>query len=923
VNSTEEFLFPIGPVMRFSILIRRVFTLLILLSASGLIAEDLSWRVEFDDVVDSIPPARMEFVQGTDTLRLPYISNLDPNETHPEVTRVVFMVTGTLRNVDDYYQDIETGSRLSGVDDETLLFAPQFLTSADLDSFLLDESHLFWEYMGWRQGDLSDSTATHPRPWRLSSFAAADSILLRIAAGCPNLERIVIAGHSAGGQFANRMAAGSAAMDSLVGEGVAVRFVVGNPSTFLYLNEDRWVRGSAWEFAPPNAGETILCPGWNDYKYGLENPNEYMDQDAQVLLDRYESAEVVYFSGADDIQFNTTYLDKTCPAMFQGQMRLQRMQIYVRYLIHLYGLEVFQRHSVSIVQGVGHNHRQMFLSFCGLYYLFDKDGCVPLAPQMPWTELSPDIIQVSYANHGAWGDFDGDGFDDLALSGIGEENRLIHNLGGFAFEHLMEEPLGDPGAGLGCTWIDIDGDADLDLYLVNHPEANELFINEGPLGFNPAGVSPLDMDLETRDAVWLDYDSDGDLDLYMTRGASMSNLLLENNGGLFTDVTVEPLGGASDSRDASCCDVDLDGDLDIYICNFGVNRFLRNDGPAGFTEITGTPLSDAADANSASWGDFDGDGDPDLFLANNSGLDRLLRNEGDCVFIDVSDLLPYEGSSSRTAAWGDFDNDGWVDLCIGDYLYDNRLLRNTGGIGFELESFPLLDDHHPTVSVSWADCDHDGDLDLYYGKTLRLNRLLRNELDTGAHWLQVDLLSGSENSFAVGARLELYSGGRWQSRQTGSDEGYLSQNTLTAEFGLGATVLVDTLRVFWPSGTVQESLLVDVDQRINLIEPGDPVDVDSGSPRVVKLMPPHPNPFNPATEFSFVLNESGSVTLGVFDLTGRRVREFYSGVRLEVGEHHLNWDGRSDAGNLVASGVYFLRMEVDGRVRIRKMTLLK
>ncbi len=878
---------------------------------------------EFDDIVDSIPPARVDFVQNGDTLRMPYLCNLDIDQTHPGVSHLIYMVHGTLRNVEDYYQDIVTAASLTGYQDESLLFSPQYLTAADLDTFQLDESHLYWEYMGWRQGDRSDSTEVKPRPWRLSSYAAADSILLHLAERLPDLERIVVAGHSAGGQFANRYAAGSTAMDSLAGEGIEVNFVVTNPSTFLYFNEDRWVREGGWLFMPPDAETIAECPDWNDYKYGLENLNMYMNQDLQVLRDRYFDARVVLFSGADDIQFNDQFLDKSCPALLQGQMRLQRMQVYSRYLNHFFGPDIFQRHRVSIVKGVGHNHRQMYLSPCGLHFLFDSGSCEPLDPAMPWTELSPDIIQVSYANHAAWGDYDGDGLDDLYLTGTGPENRLIRNSGGFGFTDVSAWPLHDDGTGLGVSWIDYDGDADLDLYLVNRNEANTLFRNDGELGFAAATQPPLDLGENNRDAAWADYDGDGDLDLYLTRDDYLDNLLLKNEEGAFTDVTAPPLGGAGYSRHASWCDVDLDQDPDLLVCDLGGTSLYRNDGQGAFTDVSDSLPGDTYQGFSASWGDFDGDGDPDLFLACESGADLLLRNEGDFSFSDASALLPYTESVARSATWGDYDNDGLLDLYLADYHSDNRLLRNTGEAGFEFDSFPILDDPDPTVSVTWCDVDLDGDLDLYIGKTLRLNRLLRNELESGAHWLQVDLVGDAPNVFALGARVELRSASGVQSRQVGSDGGYLSVNSYCAEFGLGADAVVDTLRVYWPSGAVQESLLVDVDQRIVLHEGGGTSVDEPSTPVAPVLLAPYPNPFNPSTKIRFFLPESGRVTLRIYDLAGRQLRELMPSANYDAGEHQVNWDARDDDGDRLSSGVYFLHLQADGRKLSRKLVLLK
>jgi hypothetical protein len=84
-----------------------------------------------------------------------------------------------------------------------------------------------------------------------------------------------------------------------------------------------------------------------------------------------------------------------------------------------------------------------------------------------------------------------------------------------------------------------------------------------------------------------------------------------------------------------------------------------------------------------------------------------------------------------------------------------------------------------------------------------------------------------------------------------------------------------------------------------------------------------PNPFNPTTRISFSVPEGvRHVDLTILDVSGRIVRRLVDGA-LSPGEHARAWDGRNEEGASVASGVYFLRLEVDDEVATRKMTLLK
>ncbi len=73
-----------------------------------------------------------------------------------------------------------------------------------------------------------------------------------------------------------------------------------------------------------------------------------------------------------------------------------------------------------------------------------------------------------------------------------------------------------------------------------------------------------------------------------------------------------------------------------------------------------------------------------------------------------------------------------------------------------------------------------------------------------------------------------------------------------------------------------------------------------------------PNPLNPKTTISFVLSQSGSVRLNVYDVSGRLVNTLADRV-MESGIHDVTWDGSSRSGGRVASGVYFYVLQTPER----------
>lgn len=98
--------------------------------------------------------------------------------------------------------------------------------------------------------------------------------------------------------------------------------------------------------------------------------------------------------------------------------------------------------------------------------------------------------------------------------------------------------------------------------------------------------------------------------------------------------------------------------------------------------------------------------------------------------------------------------------------------------------------------------------------------------------------------------------------------------------------------------------------------------VSDDNPAPLSLLHNHPNPFNPSTTLSFTLPDPGRVLLAVYDITGRKVRTLVS-ESWRAGSHTVIWDGRDDAGNAVASGVYLSRLTAGKYTATGKMLLLK
>ncbi|MBD3348358.1 MAG: hypothetical protein GF400_04065, partial [Candidatus Eisenbacteria bacterium] len=98
--------------------------------------------------------------------------------------------------------------------------------------------------------------------------------------------------------------------------------------------------------------------------------------------------------------------------------------------------------------------------------------------------------------------------------------------------------------------------------------------------------------------------------------------------------------------------------------------------------------------------------------------------------------------------------------------------------------------------------------------------------------------------------------------------------------------------------------------------------VDDQIPKTTVLYGNFPNPFNPSTRIAFSLPSPGQVELTIYDTSGRLVRRLVD-RHMDAGEVRVPWDGKTDDGSDVASGVYHYRLEAAGRVLGGRMLLLK
>lgn len=92
---------------------------------------------------------------------------------------------------------------------------------------------------------------------------------------------------------------------------------------------------------------------------------------------------------------------------------------------------------------------------------------------------------------------------------------------------------------------------------------------------------------------------------------------------------------------------------------------------------------------------------------------------------------------------------------------------------------------------------------------------------------------------------------------------------------------------------------------------------------VFDLRQNYPNPFNPTTTIQFELPVASRVTIDIYDILGRHVVGAYRNMPLPAGTHQFIWDATDAAGNSLASGIYFYRLQAGEFVKSRRMILLR
>ena len=435
------------------------------------------------------------------------------------------------------------------------------------------------------------------------------------------------------------------------------------------------------------------------------------------------------------------------------------------------------------------------------------------------------------------------------------------------------------GYGMGAAAGDINNDGLPDLYLTNLG-SNQMYLNKGDGTFvDVTKASGTDDTRWSTSAAFFDYDRDGWLDLIIVNYADFSltnspncyaattardyctprvfrspgNRLFHNKGnGTFADVTTSARVDKDFGHGLGVVTVDFndDGWIDTYVANDGdPNQLWIN-------QKNGTFINDALLAGAAvnrngqaeagmgvDAGDFDGNTTDDIFVTHlMDETNTLYVNLGQALFEDRTREAGLGMPGRRFTGFGtlffDYDNDSWLDLFVANgavqLLPDlirkkdpfplgqpNQLFRNAGKGNF-LEVVDQLGPEMLLLEVSrgaaFGDVDNDGDTDVLVSNNNGPVRLFINEVGNRNHWLGLRL-AGKNGRDMLGAQLEVVvSKGNVLRRRARTDGGYLSANDPRVLVGLGTTTGVQSVRVRWPGGTIEEWKDLPIDRYTTLKE---------------------------------------------------------------------------------------------------------
>ncbi len=453
------------------------------------------------------------------------------------------------------------------------------------------------------------------------------------------------------------------------------------------------------------------------------------------------------------------------------------------------------------------------------------------------TTAAAGIAVQAYGMGIAAGDFDNDGWTDLYITAVGR-NVLLENVGG-RFHDITAQAGVAGGAdqwSTCATWFDADTDGDLDLFVCNYvrwsrdiDRAQEFSLAGVGRAYGPprnfAGAAPL----------FFVNQGDG----RFTENAAAAGLVV-------TDPVTKAPGAKS--LGVALAHLDTDACLDLIVANDTVRNYAFRNRCDGTFEEVGTTLGLAYDGygNARSGMGIDiaevrDDGAPVVAIGNFANeMTAFFARQASGQFVDEAIAAGIGAPSRAFLTFGvlffDYDLDGRQDLLtINGHVEDQIALVQksqqhaqpaalywNAGPESATTFVPVAEKGALSTPLvgrggAYGDIDGDGDLDLLLVPSSGAVRLLRNDAAAG-RWFRLRLVGTKSPHDAVGAVVEVSGNGRTRRRLVTATHGYLSQSDPALTFGLAQGETPETIRVTWPSGSVQTLSSVPLGQTTTVTE---------------------------------------------------------------------------------------------------------
>jgi len=477
-------------------------------------------------------------------------------------------------------------------------------------------------------------------------------------------------------------------------------------------------------------------------------------------------------------------------------------------------------------------------------------------------------------------DVNSDGWPDIYMTATGVEskeknkNRLWINNGAKdgqdpTFTEMAEQyGIEETGQSINAAFFDYDLDGDLDLYVMSNTlnqrmntnyrkkvtdgsaENNDQFYrNNGDGTFTnvtiEAGIIYEGFGLGLAIA---DFNKDGYPDIYVSDDFISNDLLYINQGdGTFKNEIARYLSyQTKSSMGNDVSDINNDGYPDIYTMdmfpqdyykkkqtingfsyifylydqqyNFE-HQYLRNmlhinNGMIGDEMVPFSEVGQMAGVYHSEWSwsplfaDYDNDGDRDLLIANGYPVD----------------MTDKDWTRMKAEIYGSLAGDDYVVSMAPVLKVHNIAYENTGELKFEDRSLDWLPNIGSfSYGASFVDLDNDGDLDYITNNIDDKAFILKNtsmEKSKGKlGYIRINLTGIEGNTDALGAKVEIWSNGKYQYAEKYTTRGFASSVDPIIHFGLGQETMVDSIKVTWPvSNKVSVLKNVEVNQLITISE---------------------------------------------------------------------------------------------------------